>query len=223
MLCHNHRARGETWAPSAGYDRGLSTAWGLRAATNCMHCSIDNDRCWWSARIIVLLLGWFGFGSSSALADESQSSRGLTDTTATAHVQLHSVGLAETKWTHGLWADRFETCRQNSLPQLGKIMLGTDQAPSQYLQNFRIAAGLAEGKRRGASFNDGDTYKWLEAVAAVYVVTKDPELDRQMDDAIRAIAAAQRPDGYLQTSVILRQRRRCHSETVHRSAAVRSV
>ena len=156
--------------------------------------------------MIFLWLGWFCFGSTSVVADESKSSRGLTDPTATAHVQLHSVGLAETKWTHGLWADRFETCRKNSLPQMGKIIVGTDQAPSQYLQNFRIAAGLAEGKRRGTSFNDGDTYKWLEAVAAVYAVTKDPELDRQMDDAIRAIAAAQRPDGYLQTSIIVHQR-----------------
>ena len=140
-----------------------------------MHCSIDNDRCRWSAQIIYLCLGWFCFGSSSAVADESHSPRGLTDTTATAHVQLHSVGLAETKWTHGLWADRFETCRKNSLPSLATIMLGTDQAPSQYLGNFNIAAGVGQGKHRGASFNDGDFYKWLEAVAAVYAVTKDPD------------------------------------------------
>ena len=172
-----------------------------------MHCSIDNDRGRWSAQIIYLWLGWFCFGSSFAVADESQSSRGLTDTTATAHVQLHSVGLAETKWTHGLWADRFETCRKNSLPTLATIMLGehASQTPSQYLGNFNVAAGKVQGKHRGASFNDGDFYKWLEAVAAVFAATKDPTLDRMMDECIESIAAAQRPDGYLQTSIILRQ------------------
>ena len=41
------------------------------------------------------------------------------------------------------------------------------------IQNFRIAAGLAEGRHRGPPWNDGDFYKWLEAAAAVYAVTKD--------------------------------------------------
>ena len=198
---------------------------GACSATNRMHCSIDNDRCWWSAQIIFLWLGWFCFGNASAVADESQPSRGLTDTTATAHVQLHSVGLAETKWTHGLWADRFETCRKNSLPTLATIVLGdhASQTPSQYLGNFNVAAGKVQGKHRGALFNDGDFYKWLEAVAAVFAATKDPTLDRMMDESIESIAAA--APRWLLANFDHRppagRRRRC--ETVHRSPAVRSV
>lgn len=83
-------------------------------------------------------------------------------------------------------------------------MEGTE--PSQFLHNFRIAAGLASGKHRGPPWNDGDFCKWLEAVAAVCAITKDATLDRRMDEAIAVIAKAQRADGYLHTPVLIRVR-----------------
>ena len=144
------------------------------------------------------------FASRSALC--AGPAAGLTDPSSAAHVKFRSVGIAEAKWTHGFWADRLETCRTDTLPALGKIMLDAEPSnpgPSQYLNNFRIASGAAEGRHRGASFNDGDLYKWLEAVAAVYAVTKDAQLDRTMDEVIETIAEAQRSDGYLQTDVII--------------------
>jgi DUF1680 family protein len=72
--------------------------------------------------------------------------------------------------------------------------------------NFRIAAGEEEGAHRGPPFADGDFYKWLEAVAAVYAVTRDEQLDRQMDEIIALIGKAQRDDGYIHTPVLIRQR-----------------
>jgi uncharacterized protein len=129
---------------------------------------------------------------------------GLTDTANSPHVVIRSVGLNEVHWTTGFWADRFDTCRKNAVPAMGRIMEGSDR--SQFLVNFRIAAGLEEGKHRGPPFNDGDYYKWLEAAAAVYAVTQDAELDRQMDEAIRVVAKAQRADGYLHTPVLIRLR-----------------
>jgi DUF1680 family protein len=114
------------------------------------------------------------------------------------------IGLADARWTTGFWADRFETCRTSTVPAMGTLMEGTEH--SQFLHNFRIAAGLADGKHRGPPWNDGDFYKWLEAAAAVYAVTKDPALDRRMDDAIAVIAKAQRADGYLHTPVLIANR-----------------
>ena len=120
------------------------------------------------------------------------------------HAVISPVGIGDARWTSGLWADRFETCRTATVPTLSAIMEGT--AHSQFLHNFRIAAGLEEGKHRGPPWNDGDFYKWLEAAAAVYAVTRDGDLDRQMDEPIRVIAKAQREDGYLHTPVLIRQR-----------------
>ncbi len=114
------------------------------------------------------------------------------------------VGIADARWTAGLWAERFAVCRTATLPALAQVMEGTRR--SQFLHNFRIAAGLAEGKRRGPPFNDGDCCKWLEAAAAVYAVTKDPALDRRMDAAVAVIAKAQRADGYLHTPVLIANR-----------------
>jgi DUF1680 family protein len=128
----------------------------------------------------------------------------LADTSASPHVVMRSVGLADVTWSKGFWADRFETCRKDMIPSLSRIMEGTER--SQFLHNFRIAAGMADGRHRGPSFNDGDCYKWLEAVAAVYAVKPDKELDRLMDEAIRVIAKAQRADGYLHTPVLIKNR-----------------
>jgi DUF1680 family protein len=151
---------------------------------------------------LILMAVRAAVGPACAAAEPARP--GLTDTSVSPHLVVRSVGLADVKWTGGFWADRFETCRKDMMPAMGRIMEGTEH--SQFLENFRIAAGLAEGRHRGPAWNDGDCYKWLEAVAAVYAVTKDPDLDRQMDAAIRVIARAQRADGYLHTPVLIKLR-----------------
>ncbi len=74
--------------------------------------------------------------------------------------------------------------------------------------NFRIAAGLEEGEHHGPKFNDGDFYKWLEAAAFSYAITRDRDLDRLMDEIAAVIAKAQREDGYIHTPVVIEQRQR---------------
>ena len=123
---------------------------------------------------------------------------------ASRHAVVDPVGLADARWTTGFWADRFEVCRSATIPAMGTLLEGTER--SQFLQNFRVAAGLEAGKHRGPPWNDGDFYKWLEAAAAVYAVTKDPAIDKRMDGAIAVIAKAQRADGYLHTPVLIANR-----------------
>ena len=52
---------------------------------------------------------------------------------------------------------------------------------------------------RGIYFNDSDVYKWIEAAAYSLASDADPALDRQLDDIIELIGAAQGHDGYLNT------------------------
>jgi len=85
-----------------------------------------------------------------------------------------------------------------------ELMRGDKHKP--YLQHFLIAAGEMEGDYHGAPFNDGDFYKFLEAASASLATTPDAELDAQVTESIRAIAKAQRPDGYIHTPVLIRQR-----------------
>jgi hypothetical protein len=114
------------------------------------------------------------------------------DAAISPHAKVQPVGLDEIHWTRGFWADRFELCRTQMIPNMERLMEGTNY--SQYFQNFRIVAGLAEGKPRGAPFNDGDFYKWLEGACAVLAVSNDAELDQRIDES-SAHRAAQRSCG----------------------------
>ena len=126
------------------------------------------------------------------------------DNSASPHAQVRTVGLDEVRWTEGFWAQRFDACRTQMLPRMGRLMEGTNY--TQFFRNFEIAAGLAEGRYRGAPFNDGDFYKLIEAASAMYAATKDDFFDRHLDRAIAVIAKAQRADGYLHTPVLIGQR-----------------
>jgi DUF1680 family protein len=123
---------------------------------------------------------------------------------ASPHARVRTVGLDEVKWTDGFWAQRFDFCRTQMLPSMGRLMEGTNY--SQFFRNFEIAAGLAEGRSRGAAFNDGELYKLIEAACAVYAVTHDEFYGRHLDRAIDVIVKAQRADGYIHTPVLIAQR-----------------
>ncbi len=114
------------------------------------------------------------------------------------------VALAEARWTSGFWFNRFELCRTNMLPNMGRLMEGTNY--SQFFRNFEIAAGLTEGRYRGAPFNDGELYKLIQAASAAYAVEPSEYFRRNLDRGIEVIAKAQRADGYIHTPVLVAQR-----------------
>jgi DUF1680 family protein len=129
---------------------------------------------------------------------------GLVDTTSSPLAQIRTVGMDEAHWTRGFWADRFELCRTQMVPNMARIMEGTNY--SQFFRNFEIAAGMANGKSRGATFNDGDFYKFLEGASATLAMTNNPTLQKRLDDIIAVIAKAQETNGYIDTWVQLHQR-----------------
>src|SRR5688572_2469226 len=121
-----------------------------------------------------------------------------------ADPKLTGPAPGEARWTGGFWGDRFATCRDHMIPTMWRLMSGTQH--SQFLENFRVAAGIAQGRHRGPKWNDGDFYKFLEATAKVYAIERDPELDRMLDESIQIIAKAQRADGYIHTPVLISER-----------------
>ncbi len=115
--------------------------------------------------------------------------------------KFQCIRLADARWTEGFWADRFNVCHKTVLPAMKEALLDPENGAS--LINFRIAAGLESGKHVGTNWSDGDCYKWLEAMARVYAVTRDPALDQEMDYWIDLIARSQEPDGYICTQIQL--------------------
>ena len=66
------------------------------------------------------------------------------------------------------------------------------------MQNFENAA-RGTGKHSGIFFDDSDVYKALEGIAYSLINNPDPELEKKADEWIDKIAAAQQPDGYINT------------------------
>ena len=104
------------------------------------------------------------------------------------------VPLADVSIADEFWSPRIKATREQTLPHSFKMCEETGR-----LRNFDKAAGRLAGAHEGYFFNDSDVYKLLEATAYALTIERDRELERLLDETIARIAAAQRPDGYLNT------------------------
>ncbi|MFO1078675.1 MAG: glycoside hydrolase family 127 protein [Planctomycetota bacterium] len=75
------------------------------------------------------------------------------------------------------------------------------------LPNYDLAAAGKHEGYRGPVYQDSDAYKALEAVACALAQDRDPALEARLDAIIARMAAAQQPDGYLDTSYIVEAKR----------------
>ncbi len=109
--------------------------------------------------------------------------------------------LADVRISDRFWSRYTRLVTERILPYQYQVL--NDQLPdtpeSSCIRNFRIAAGLEEGKFHGWVFQDTDLAKWLEAAAYSLNYEKNPELERTMDDLVDLIGRAQQENGYLNT------------------------
>jgi DUF1680 family protein len=119
--------------------------------------------------------------------------------------KLNTISLQDIRIDDPFWNKYTELVTKEVIPYQWKTL--NDQVdgaePSHAIANFRIAAGLEEGRFYGYVFQDSDVAKWLEAVAYSLSWQPDAELEKKADETIDIIAAAQQPDGYLDTYFIL--------------------
>lgn len=153
------------------------------------------------------------FGVVLIAAVPAMAQSGLTDMSRSQQAKMKNTPLGAVRWTGGFWADRFNVMSTTGIWS----MWDTWNTPwetidamglhgSNGFRNFEVAAGTVKGKHHGPPFHDGDMYKWLEACATVYAITKDPKLDALMDKFIEQVALAQRADGYIHTPVVISER-----------------
>jgi len=143
--------------------------------------------------------------SAAAIAPASAQRNGITDTRNSRFAVMNSTPMDAVRWTGGFWGERFGVFSGTSLQSMWETW---KSEKGHSYNNFLIAAGEKQGKRHGPPFHDGDTYKWLEAVAAAYAVSKSPRLEAIMDSIVPLIVKSQRPDGYLHTPVIIAEMNR---------------
>ena len=141
------------------------------------------------------------------------TAQGLTDMSRSKQAQMQNLPMGATRWTGGFWGDVFDVMHGTAVWEMWntwntpwEVLDKDGKHGSHGFANFQVAAGTIQGKHHGPPFHDGDMYKWLEACAAVFAVTKDGELDELMDRFIEQVTLAQRADGYIHTPVVIAER-----------------
>lgn len=145
--------------------------------------------------ICSMILTWWSYTPVRA-----QQVSGITDTHQSKYAIMTSTPINAVNWNGGFWGERFSVFSNTSLQSMWETWQTKE---GKGFNNFLIASGEIEGEHHGPPFHDGDMYKWLEAVAAVYAINKNPELDKIMDRFIGCVVKAQREDGYIHTPVII--------------------
>jgi len=147
---------------------------------------------------ILLTLLTFGL---LVLQNAYSQEQGIINNAKSPHVTLRSTDIGACQWTTGFWGDKFRLCEKVMVPHMGSLLKGDT---GHGYNNFKIVAGLKEGKHQGTHWHDGDFYKWMESACYVYAINKDPKILAELDEIIGVIGKAQADDGYLQTSVMLK-------------------
>lgn len=112
----------------------------------------------------------------------------------------------------GFIGEQQELVRTTVIPYQYDVLrdrAGTEK--SHVFDNFKNAAAALSGEDTGDGFygmvfQDSDAAKWLEAAAFSIAVKPDRELEKEADELISLIAAAQDSDGYINTYFTIKDR-----------------
>ncbi|MFC5055373.1 glycoside hydrolase family 127 protein [Saccharothrix xinjiangensis] len=112
-----------------------------------------------------------------------------------SRARLRPLGTGDVRLVGGHWGEFQERNRSAVLPHVEHWVERTG-----WLGNFDAArAGGLPADRRGREFSDSEVYKLLEAMAWELGRAPDPELEARFHAIVARVAAAQEPDGYLNT------------------------
>lgn len=119
------------------------------------------------------------------------NSPGPVDVSSSPRARLRTLPTNAFAFGDGFWEQRQRINRERSIDHAHAML---EQAGN--LDNLRNAAA-GGGAFRGPVFMDSDVYKWLEAAAWEIGRRPDPALQDRVDTLIDIVAAAQMPDGYI--------------------------
>lgn len=105
------------------------------------------------------------------------------------------VNFSKVTITDSFWKPKMEKVATTTL----QACIYQTEVKTPRIQNFQIAAGKKKGKFIGIFYDDSDVYKALEAIAYSLKNKPNAELEQKADEWIDLIAAAQQPDGYINT------------------------
>ena len=107
---------------------------------------------------------------------------------------IEQIDFSHVKINDNFWSPRLSKHVSATLP----VCIDQIENQTGRIRNFENAA-KGEGEHSGIFFDDSDAYKALEGMAYSLINNPDPELEKKADEWIDKFAAAQQPDGYINT------------------------
>ncbi len=109
--------------------------------------------------------------------------------------QFEPVGFADVTISDNFWKPKIDKVATKTL---SACIYQTETATAR-IRNFeKVARGKGEA-HEGIFYDDSDVFKALEAMAYSLKTNPNPQIEKKCDEWIDKIAAAQLPDGYLNT------------------------
>lgn len=131
-------------------------------------------------QLLFIPLGALAFGQATAQAPVRQAD---------------PVNFSQVQITDAFWKPKLEKVATVTIP----VCIEQSEVKTRRIDNFERAARKKGEKHEGMYYDDSDVYKALEAIAYSLKNHPDPTIEKKADEWISKIAAAQEPDGYLNT------------------------
>jgi DUF1680 family protein len=129
---------------------------------------------------------------------------GLISTTVFAQKvtrKLENINFSKVTIEDAFWKPRMEKVAEITIP----VCMDQTEIKTPRIRNFEITAGMRKGEFEGIFYDDSDVFKALEAIAYSLKVKNNPDIEKRADEWIDKIAAAQQPDGYINTFYTLKE------------------
>ena len=107
---------------------------------------------------------------------------------------IEPVDFSHIRINDNFWSPRLKSHATTTLA----VCIDQIENQTGRIRNYENAA-KKEGEHSGIFFDDSDVYKALEGIAYTLINNPDPELEKKADEWIDKFAAAQEPDGYINT------------------------
>ena len=110
-------------------------------------------------------------------------------------LKLEPVSYSKVKIDDRFWKSRMNAVSNVTIP----VCIDQTEVKTGRIRNFEKVAAKKGEKHNGMFYDDSDVYKALEAIAYSLSNYPDAAIEKKADEWIDKIAAAQLPDGYLNT------------------------
>ncbi|WP_302062436.1 beta-L-arabinofuranosidase domain-containing protein, partial [uncultured Duncaniella sp.] len=109
---------------------------------------------------------------------------------------IDPVNFTSVKINDNFWGKRLEAARNVTVP----LAFSKCEETGRYENFIKVTRPDKSYKVEGFPFDDTDVYKTIEGASYLMQTYPDPKMEAYIDSVLVIVAAAQEPDGYLNTS-----------------------